>query len=265
MPESRPKTRATNHTDSNPARAAWTTGASRPAGFSGSAGTSRPIHANGRSKSAESAPRWVTTLAESGAAAADPRAASGRGSAGSNPSSGPISVSAKLSAASAKCSATGRAGSSPGAVPNGAAGQPTSAAAMIQQLLTTPRQPPSSIASAFGSGNTGGIAGVASTAPGKGIHEVNDHSKYKEWEFVYDLKKDKTVVGAAGSGRATTDPAANATAGWAHYRKQPVRQQPVQLRHDAGVQHEHSSSRSSDDSSTPAVKPQREGPAVKVR
>jgi hypothetical protein len=68
---------------------------------------------------------------------------------------------------------------------------------MIQNLLTTPRQPPSSI-SGFTTGNTGGIAGVASTAEGKGIHVVNDHSKYKEWEFVYDLKKDKTVVGAAG-------------------------------------------------------------------
>lgn len=72
-----------------------------------------------------------------------------------------------------------------------------SAASMIQNLLTTPRQPPSSIASAFTSGNTGGIAGVASTADGKGIHKVNDRTKYKEWEFVYDLKKDKTVVGAA--------------------------------------------------------------------
>jgi hypothetical protein len=50
----------------------------------------------------------------------------------------------------------------------------------------------------FTSGNTGGIAGVASTAEGKGIHVVNEHAKYKEWEFVYDLKKDKTVVGAAG-------------------------------------------------------------------
>jgi hypothetical protein len=74
---------------------------------------------------------------------------------------------------------------------------PQTAANMIQNLLTTPRQPPSSI-SGFTSGNTGGIAGVASTAEGKGIHVVNDHSKYKEWEFVYDLKKDKTVVGAAG-------------------------------------------------------------------
>lgn len=68
---------------------------------------------------------------------------------------------------------------------------------MIQNLLTTPRQPPSSISSAFTTGNTGGIAGVASTADGKGIHKVNDRTKYKEWEFVYDLKKDKTVVGAA--------------------------------------------------------------------
>ena len=45
-------------------------------------------------------------------------------------------------------------------------------------------------------GSTGGIAGVASTAEGKGIHVINDHNKYKEWEFYYDLKKDKTVVGA---------------------------------------------------------------------
>jgi len=42
-----------------------------------------------------------------------------------------------------------------------------------------------------------GIAGVASNAQGKGIHVVNDHTKYKEWEFVYDLKNDKSVLGAA--------------------------------------------------------------------
>ncbi|MGP0072669.1 MAG: hypothetical protein ACLPWF_12150 [Bryobacteraceae bacterium] len=80
-----------------------------------------------------------------------------------------------------------------------APGQPAqqSAANLIQQLLTTPRQPPSAATAGFTSGNTGGIAGVASTADGKGIHKVNDRVKYKEWEFVYDLKKDKTVVGAA--------------------------------------------------------------------
>ena len=79
----------------------------------------------------------------------------------------------------------------------GAPGAPgnNQAANMIQQLLTTPRQPPTT--SPFTTGNTGGIAGVASTAEGKGIHVVNNHAKYKEWEFVYDLKKDKSVVGAA--------------------------------------------------------------------
>jgi len=83
------------------------------------------------------------------------------------------------------------AGGIPAAPPAGNA-----AANMIQQLLTTPRQPPST--SGFTTGSTGGIAGVASTAEGKGIHVVNDHTKYKEWEFVYDLKKDPTVVGASG-------------------------------------------------------------------
>jgi hypothetical protein len=89
-----------------------------------------------------------------------------------------------------------QAGQLPGQPGQGAPGAPQTAANLIQQILTTPRQPPSSIAG-FTSGNTGGIAGVASTGEGKGIHKVNDHTKYKEWEFVYDLKKDKTVVGAA--------------------------------------------------------------------
>jgi hypothetical protein len=79
----------------------------------------------------------------------------------------------------------------------GAGAQGNQAANMIQQLLTTPRQPPSSVGN-FTTGNTGGIAGVASTAEGKGIHVVNDHTKYKEWEFIYDLKKDPTVIGAGG-------------------------------------------------------------------
>jgi type II secretory pathway pseudopilin PulG len=92
----------------------------------------------------------------------------------------------------------------PGQVPGqvGVAGAgsppPQSAANLIQNILTTPRQPPSSTMGGFTSGNTGGIAGVASTAEGKGIHVINDHSKYKEWEFIYDLKKDKTAIGAAG-------------------------------------------------------------------
>jgi hypothetical protein len=88
-------------------------------------------------------------------------------------------------------------GFGPGAAPPGAAGaNQQNASNLIQNILTTPRQPPSSLGG-FTSGNTGGIAGVASTAEGKGIHVINERTKYKEWEFVYDVKKDKTVVGAA--------------------------------------------------------------------
>jgi hypothetical protein len=42
-------------------------------------------------------------------------------------------------------------------------------------------------------GGAGGIAGVASNAPGKSIKAVNDQTKYKLWEFYYDLKKDQAA------------------------------------------------------------------------
>jgi hypothetical protein len=84
-----------------------------------------------------------------------------------------------------------------GVVPagNAPAGQQNPALGLIGTLLTSPRQAPSTTG-AFTGGGTG-IAGVASNAEGKGIHVVNDHTKYKEWEFVYDLKNDKSVMGAA--------------------------------------------------------------------
>jgi len=66
---------------------------------------------------------------------------------------------------------------------------------LIQQLLTTPRQAPSGLGL---SGGGTGLAGVASTAKGQGIHIINDRKKYQEWEFIYDLKNDKTTgVGQA--------------------------------------------------------------------
>ena len=61
---------------------------------------------------------------------------------------------------------------------------------LINSILTTPRQPPSSLG--LQGGGTG-LAGVASTAKGVGIHIVNERKKYQEWEFVYDIKKDKTT------------------------------------------------------------------------
>ena len=45
-----------------------------------------------------------------------------------------------------------------------------------------------------------GIAGVASNQAGVGIKRYNDHSKYKEWEFVFDYRKPKTKAPAVGVG-----------------------------------------------------------------
>lgn len=45
----------------------------------------------------------------------------------------------------------------------------------------------------------GGIAGVATKVEGEGIKIYNDRSKYKEWEFIYDLSKD---MGANGGQQA---------------------------------------------------------------
>ena len=66
---------------------------------------------------------------------------------------------------------------------------------LINNMLRTPRQPPAGMG--LGGGGTG-LAGVASTAKGDAIHVVNERKKYQEWEFVYDIKNDKTTgVGQA--------------------------------------------------------------------
>ncbi len=84
----------------------------------------------------------------------------------------------------------------PGSPATAAPGGANQAAGLIQQILTTPRQPPSSIGNTNGvSGGMTGIAGVGGAAEGKGIHVVNDHTKYKEWEFIYDIKNDATAIG----------------------------------------------------------------------
>jgi len=81
-----------------------------------------------------------------------------------------------------------------GDAPQQALPQQSQAANPNQQIPTTPSQPPASVAGLFG-GMAGGIVGVASNAEGRGIHVVNDHSKYKEWELIYDVRKDKTAMG----------------------------------------------------------------------
>lgn len=46
-----------------------------------------------------------------------------------------------------------------------------------------------------------GIAGVGVPAEykGEGIMVVKERKKYREWEFIYDPKEDKNIVGAAGA------------------------------------------------------------------
>lgn len=44
----------------------------------------------------------------------------------------------------------------------------------------------------------GGIAGVASTLEAEGIMVYNDRSKYNEWEFVYDIRKDPVKMAQMG-------------------------------------------------------------------
>ena len=43
----------------------------------------------------------------------------------------------------------------------------------------------------------GGIAGVASKREQQGIKVYNEKKKYNEWEFVYDISKDKSRTGGA--------------------------------------------------------------------
>lgn len=80
----------------------------------------------------------------------------------------------------------------------GSGAQPTQndATRMIQQLLTSPR--PQGLP---GSQTTGGmqfgagIAGVATTVEDEGIMVYEEHTKYNQWEFIYDPAKDKTGAG----------------------------------------------------------------------
>lgn len=78
-------------------------------------------------------------------------------------------------------------------------GQPNAAMAAIQSALMQPRQPPAGFGSS-GLGSTtasGGIAGVATKYKGRSIKVVEKQKRYQLWEFVYDIKKDKTILGGA--------------------------------------------------------------------
>jgi hypothetical protein len=80
----------------------------------------------------------------------------------------------------------------------GQPGTPNQGIDMINKILTTPRsQMNMAVAGAPGLQIGGGIAGVASVFEGPSIKVYNEREKYQEWEFVYDMKKDKRLLGAA--------------------------------------------------------------------
>jgi hypothetical protein len=97
--------------------------------------------------------------------------------------------------------------SNPGAYPSapgvqaGRPGAPNQGLDMINRILTTPRSASGmNVPGAPGLQIGGGIAGFASMMEAPSIKVYNERQKYNEWEFIYDMKKDKRLVGAAASG-----------------------------------------------------------------
>lgn len=77
---------------------------------------------------------------------------------------------------------------------------------MINKILTTPRGGMNmAIPGVQGLQIGGGIAGFASLAESPSIKVYNERQKYNEWEFVYDMKKDKRLLGSA-AGMAPNQP-----------------------------------------------------------
>ncbi len=69
---------------------------------------------------------------------------------------------------------------------------------MINKILTTPRSNMNmGVQGAPGLQIGGGIAGFASKYEAPSIKVYNERQKYNEWEFVYDMKKDKRLLGQA--------------------------------------------------------------------
>jgi hypothetical protein len=62
----------------------------------------------------------------------------------------------------------------------------------IKGILQNQNQMPNQPGRAGGLTIGGGIAGVASKSEDSGIKLYNERSKYKEWEFLYDPRKDNT-------------------------------------------------------------------------
>jgi type II secretory pathway pseudopilin PulG len=69
---------------------------------------------------------------------------------------------------------------------------------MIGRLLTSPRTQPQPNTQQGGQQIGGGIAGVASTSESPSIMVYNDRTNYNEWEFIFDLTKQRAAANPNG-------------------------------------------------------------------
>lgn len=90
----------------------------------------------------------------------------------------------------------------PGLPGNGQSNTQSAAAAMIGNILTTPR-PGGMPTNMPGATIGGGIAGVASKYEAEGIMVINQRTKINEWEYIFDITKwrppPNPIAGAVGT------------------------------------------------------------------
>lgn len=83
--------------------------------------------------------------------------------------------------------------------PGGAQSSPNAALGLINQLLTNPRQSPTTPIVSNGN-QIGAIAGVASTHKGPSIKVYKDQGQYEKWEFVFSPTAALPGAGAGAAG-----------------------------------------------------------------
>jgi hypothetical protein len=91
------------------------------------------------------------------------------------------------------------------ATPGG--GAPNQAINLINQLLTTPRQPPPGLGATTAQPTAGpaGIAGIASSYTGPSIMSYGNRTEFEEWEFVFQ----PNAQGTSGVGPQQQNPNGN--------------------------------------------------------
>ena len=104
--------------------------------------------------------------------------------------------------------------------PSSAGNAPNAAVTAINDQLFRPNQPAGGAQNAAG----GGIAGVASTFDGPTIKIYREHSKYNEWEFVYNpLANQPKLPDGRGQQPPGSTPGSTRTAAHRRGESQPVR------------------------------------------